>query len=137
MLHGRRVPWPWTLNVAGTAYRYATREESCTALHDALERVPANHIDAGLGQVNLGFQAYRFRQPCELLNPYFNLGVTAAILRERHDPGEDWLIAVGRYYHPAGGELAARYRRSVGQHLARVLGNNPSASTGTLWSVTP
>lgn len=137
MLHGRRVPWPWTLNVAGTAYRYATREESCAALHHALARVPAIHIDAGLGQVNLGFQAHRFKQPCELLNPYANLVITATILRECHDPGEDWLIAVGRYHRPAGGELAARYQRSVGQHLARVLGKNASVSTGTIRPVTP
>lgn len=137
MLHGRLVPWPWTLNIAGTGYRYATREESCAALHRALKRVPAIHVDAGLGQVNLGFQAGRFGQPCELLNPYLNLAITASILRERHDPGEDWLIAVGRYHRPAGGEPAARYQRSVRRHLTRVLGTNAIVSAGAPRSFTP
>ena len=31
-LHGRLIPWPWTLNVAGQAERYATRAEACAGL---------------------------------------------------------------------------------------------------------
>jgi hypothetical protein len=122
VLRGRLIPWPWTLNVAGAPYRYATREEACAALRRALEQVPSTRIDVGLGQVNVGYQGTRVRQPCELLNPYRNLAITAAILREHHDPGEDWLLAVGRYHRPAGGPLAALYQRKVHWHLARVLG---------------
>jgi len=121
-LRGRMVPWPWTLNVAGTPQRYATRTEACTGLRRALGRTPAKRIDAGLGQVNLGYHAHRYAQPCELLDPYRNLAIAAEILREQHIPGEDWLLAIGRYHRPAGGEPAARYRRSVHQHLTRVLG---------------
>ena len=29
MLRGRLIPWPWTLNVAGSPQRYATRAEAC------------------------------------------------------------------------------------------------------------
>jgi hypothetical protein len=43
-------------------------------------------------------------------------------------PGEDWLLAIGRYHRPAGGEPAARYRRSVSRHLARVQGTRPTAA---------
>ncbi|MCY1302834.1 hypothetical protein D9M70_525160 [compost metagenome] len=74
----------------------------------------------GLGQINLGYQRHRYHRPCELLAPYRNLVIAANILREQHAPGQDWLITVGRYHRPAGGAPAARYRRSVGQHLARV-----------------
>ncbi|MDO9499725.1 lytic transglycosylase domain-containing protein [Falsiroseomonas sp.] len=121
-LRGRMVPWPWTLNVAGTPQRYATRAEACTGLRRALGRTPAKRIDAGLGQGNLGYHAHRDAQPCELLDPYRNLAIAAEILREQHIPGEDWLLAIGRYHRPAGGEPAARYRRSVHRHLTRVLG---------------
>jgi len=119
---GRLVPWPWTLNVAGTPQRYATRAEACTGLRGALKRTPATRIDAGLGQINLGYHPQRYAQPCDLLDPYRNLAIATEILREQHVAGEDWLLAIGRYHRPAGGAPAARYRHSVGQHLARVLG---------------
>ncbi len=121
-LQGRLVPWPWTLNVGGQSERYTTRAEACAGLRHALARVSASHIDAGLGQVNLGYQAHRYSAPCDLLDPYRNLAIAADILREQHAPGEDWLLAIGRYHRPAGGDAAARYRRSVHQHLTRVLG---------------
>ncbi|MBS0291022.1 MAG: lytic transglycosylase domain-containing protein, partial [Proteobacteria bacterium] len=46
----------------------------------------------------------------------------------QHTSGEDWLLAIGRYHRPAGGEPAARYRRSVSRHLARVQGTRPTAA---------
>ena len=125
---GRVVPWPWSLNVAGSPKRYATQAEACAGLQRALRQVPPTRIDAGLGQINLGYQAQRFEHPCELLDPYRNLAIAAEILREQHRPGEDWLIAIGRYHRPAGGEPAARYRRSVHRHLVRVSGAQSSAA---------
>lgn len=122
-LRGRRVPWPWTLNVAGQARWFQTREAACTDLRRALREVPRTRIDVGLGQINVGYQAGRFDHPCELLDPYRNLAIAATILREHHTPGEDWLLAIGRYHRPAGGAPAARYRRSVHQHLARLQGS--------------
>ncbi|WP_221763017.1 transglycosylase SLT domain-containing protein [Stutzerimonas stutzeri] len=122
-LRGRLVPWPWTLNVAGKAQHYATRGEACTGLREALRRTPATRIDAGLGQINLGYHPQRYAQPCDLLDPYRNLAIAAEILREQHAPGEDWLLAIGRYHRPAGGAPAARYRHSVSQHLARIQGD--------------
>ncbi|THF64847.1 lytic transglycosylase domain-containing protein [Pseudothauera nasutitermitis] len=121
-INGRLVPWPWSLNVAGASRRYASRAEACAGLRNALRDVPPTRIDAGLGQINLGYQKHRYRQPCDVLDPYDNLRIAAEILREQHSPGEDWLLAIGRYHRPAGGAPAARYRRSVDQHLARVLG---------------
>lgn len=131
-LRGRLIPWPWTLNIAGRAERYATRAQACGGLRRALARTPATRIDAGLGQVNLGYHAHRYEQPCDVLDPYRNLAIAAEILWEQHTPGEDWLIAIGRYHRPAGGTPAAQYRRSVHLHLARVLGPGaPLTSTRT------
>ncbi|HFH4040236.1 lytic transglycosylase [Achromobacter pulmonis] len=119
---GRIVPWPWSLNVAGQSRRYASRAQACAGVRQALREVPPTRIDVGLGQINLGYHPHRYRQPCDLLDPYENLRIAADILKEQHTPGEDWLLAVGRYHRPAGGAPAARYRRSVSQHLQRVLG---------------
>ena len=129
-INGRLVPWPWSLNVAGTPYRYATRTQACAGLEQALRDTPPTRIDAGLGQINLGYQRHRYDYPCDLLDPYRNLALAAEILREQHTPGEDWLLAIGRYHRPAGGAPAARYRHSVGRHLARVLGE-PRLDTAT------
>ncbi|OYY60098.1 MAG: lytic transglycosylase [Burkholderiales bacterium 28-67-8] len=126
-LRGRLVPWPWTLNVAGTAQRYGTRVEACAGLLQALRQAPPTRVDAGLGQINVGYQDHRFDHPCQLLDPYRNLAIAAAILREQHTDGEDWLLAIGRYHRPAGGAPAVRYRRSVSRHLSRVLGPTPGA----------
>ena len=85
--------------------------------------------------VNLGYHTHRYTHPCELLDPYRNLAIAAEILREQHTPGEDWLLAIGRYHRPAGGAPAARYRRSVHRHLTRVL--DPGVPVPTLQATTP
>ncbi|WP_425528505.1 transglycosylase SLT domain-containing protein [Xanthomonas oryzae] len=122
-LRGRQVPWPWTLNVAGVPYRYATGADACRGLRQALLRTPPRRIDVGLGQLNAGYHGKRVAQPCALLNPYRNLAIAAEILSEQHMPNEDWLLAAGRYHRPAGGVPATRYRSSVHRHLVQVLGS--------------
>jgi hypothetical protein len=123
LLRGRLTPWPWTLNVAGVARRFATREEACAALERALKRVSSHHIDVGLGQIDLQYYGDRVTNPCDLLDPYRNLLLAATILRTYHDAGDDWMVAIGRYHRPAGGPPAAQYRRDVAAQLARVLAN--------------
>jgi soluble lytic murein transglycosylase-like protein len=120
--NGRLIPWPWTLNVAGQSLRYASRADACAGLKQSLRRELPTRVDVGLGQINVGYQKNRYRQPCDLLDPYANLDLVAVLLREQHALGEDWLLAMGRYHRPAGGAPAERYRRSVSQHLDRVLG---------------
>ena len=117
---GRLIPWPWTLNVAGQAYRFQTRRQACAALMVALGQWPRVRIDVGLGQINVGYHGHRVEQPCDLLEPYRNLAICASLLREHHREGDDWLVAVGRYHRPAGGAPAGRYRQRVEQHLARL-----------------
>lgn len=127
-IRGHLIPWPWTLNTDGESRRYVRRADACAALRRALRE--HRSIDVGLGQINFRYHGHRVKEPCELLDPYRNLAIAAAILREHHTAGDDWLIAIGHYHRPAGGELAARYRRSVQRHLARVLGTavaNPSS----------
>jgi hypothetical protein len=124
-LRGRLIPGRGR-STSPAAPNATPRAEACAGIRRALARTPANRIDAGLGQVNLGYHAHRYAHPCELLDPYRNLAIAAEILQEQHTPGEDWLVAIGRYHRPAGGAPAARYRRSVHQHLTRVLG--PGAS---------
>lgn len=110
-------PWPWTLNVAGTGYHYASRQQACAALQQFMQTTSLRRIDIGLGQINLGWNGYHFSTPCEALAPYPNLRVTASLLRQHYDKYHDWLEAAGRYHHPAGGKPAQRYRQRVYRHL--------------------
>ncbi|QZD73256.1 lytic transglycosylase [Pseudomonas sp. 3-2] len=119
-LRGRLLPWPWTLNIAGSPYRFATRQTACHALLQALAQYDAKRVDAGLGQINLGYHGQRFSSPCEALEPYRNLAVTAALLQEHHAVAGDWVSAAGRYHRPAGGTLAARYRAGFSRQLERL-----------------
>ncbi|WP_371415241.1 lytic transglycosylase domain-containing protein [Serratia sp. 1D1416] len=128
-LNGRIVPWPWTLNVAGRAERYATRQEACAGIRRALSRVKVTRIDVGLAQINLGYHAHRYKAHCEVLDPYRNLAIAGQILHEQHRAGQDWLLTIGRYHRPAGGAPAARYRHSVSQHLVRLFDPDLSLSS--------
>jgi soluble lytic murein transglycosylase-like protein len=120
-LRGRLIPWPWTLNVAGQAQRFANRTAACEGLGQALAEHAPTRIDVGLGQVNLGWQQHRYEQPCDLLDPYRNLAVVAQILREHASTSDNWITAIGRYHRPAGGAPADLYRNSVAKHLRKLL----------------
>ncbi|APQ11030.1 lytic transglycosylase [Pseudomonas oryzihabitans] len=124
--HGQQlVPWPWTLNVAGAGYRFATRADACTALLVALRTVDAKRVDVGIAQINMGWNASRFGRgvsPCEALNPYKNLEVAARMLAELRAEGGSWISVAGRYHRPAGGAPAARYREKFAKHLSRITG---------------
>lgn len=114
---GRLVPWPWTLNVAGTPYRLLNRQQACHVLTREIARNPRTRIDIGLTQINLGHQGHRVSAPCQLLDPYRNLGVAVQILDEHSADGADWITVAGRYHRPAGGTHAARYRESIARRL--------------------
>jgi hypothetical protein len=113
----RLVPWPWTLNIAGRAYRFPTRDQACQALTRALRTQPATHVDVGLTQINVGYHGQTFA-PCDLLNPYQNLRMSAEILLGHYRDSGDWLTASGRYYRPAGGPAAAVYRNAIARRLS-------------------
>ena len=120
-IHGRWIPWPWTLNVAAVPYRFASQEEACAALKRSLRNIPSRRIDVGLTQIDFSYYGDRVATPCDLLNPYLNLLLAARILNAFHREGDDWMLAVGRYHRPAGGEPAEQYRRQVAKQLAQVL----------------
>lgn len=120
LLRGKQVPWPWTLNVAGKPYRFANRDTACTALLHAINKVGGKAVDAGLGQINMGWNGHSFEQPCEALDPYRNLAVATTLLAQHKTADNDWVVAAGLYHRPAGGPPAARYRKSFALHLSRV-----------------
>lgn len=123
-------PWPWTLNVAGKSYRYATRQAVWQALQGFMRSVPLKRIDVGITQVNLGWNGHYFRSYWDALDPYTNLHVAARILKTcyQSNPGS-WLNAAGCYHHPAGGQPASKYRKIVARKLSTLETRYPVLST--------
>ena len=112
-------PWPWTLNVQGKGFFYASREQVQRALEGFLD-VGFESIDIGLMQVNWRYHRHRLESPQLALDPYHNLRVAAKILRECHQSRRDWWEAVGCYHAPNSPHRADRYRARVFKHWQRV-----------------
>ena len=113
-------PWPWTLNVAGNGYFYATRLEAWRALRDWLDQGQRS-IDIGLMQVNWRYHQDRLGTPWQALAPYHNLRVGADILTSCYAQSHDWWASVGCYHAPGHRERAARYRARVVSQWQRLM----------------
>ena len=112
-------PWPWTLNVQGKGFFYASRAQVQQALESFLD-VGFESIDIGLMQVNWRYHRSYLESPQLALDPYHNLRVAAKILRECHQSRRDWWEAVGCYHAPNSPHRADRYRARVFKHWQRV-----------------
>lgn len=120
LIRGALIPWPWTLNFAGKPLRFARRDTACDALLLALHEAGAKAVDAGLGQINMGWNGEHFSHPCDALDPYRNLAVATALLEQHKNTNNTWIDAAGLYHRPAGGPQADRYRKSFANHLSRM-----------------
>jgi soluble lytic murein transglycosylase-like protein len=119
-LSGDHRPWPWTLNVAGKAYRYGSRDLAYAALTRHLAQT--DMVDVGLMQVNWRYHSNKLLDQRLSLDPWFNLRVGASILRSLYDECGDWMVAAGRYHAPENPERAAGYMAKVRLHMASVDG---------------
>ncbi len=113
---GSFAPWPWTLNIAGKAQRYADRETMFEGLMAALGDGEML-IDVGPMQVNWYWQFQVMGSPWRITDPAINIKVAAEILKTHYELSGDWWEAVGRYHRPADGpkdkRIAEQYRQRV------------------------
>ena len=112
-------PWPWTLNVAGQGYFFESRQVAWQALMAWLDKGKRS-IDVGLMQVNWRYHQARLGTPWQALDPYFNLRVGAAILRDCYITRQDWWASVGCYHSPSNPQRAEQYRRRVISRWQRI-----------------
>jgi hypothetical protein len=114
-----RRPWPWTLNVGGKGYFYASREDAHRALQGFLAQGKRS-IDIGLMQVNWRWHQDKLGDPWQALDPDHNLQVGARILASCYREGRDRWDAVGCYHAPNNPSYASRYRKNVAAHWRRI-----------------
>lgn len=108
---GKFLPYPWTLNIKGKGYRFASFEHACVALKIALKQ--RYSTDVGMMQIHWQSHGHRLGKnvnPCALLNPEINVKMGALVLREQlnRSPNDVWK-AVGRYHSPGNARLQTRY----------------------------
>lgn len=106
------LPWPWTLNIQGKAYRFDRQSTAQQALQTAINSGIKN-IDVGIGQLNYRWHGHRFNAISDMLDPVRNIATAATVLREQARHSEHWFEAVGKYHAPNHARRAKAYARRV------------------------
>lgn len=113
------LPWPWTLNIAGTPARLPTRAGAEQRLRAALH-AGIDSVDIGPMGINWRYHKHRLLSVERSLDPYWNLRVGAGLLAGHFADCADWTEAVGRYHSPANKARAAKYSALVFERLRRL-----------------
>jgi soluble lytic murein transglycosylase-like protein len=108
---GQRRPWPWTVDIDGAGYFFATRKQAVDSTRRALSR-GATAVDVGCLQVDLEQHPDAFRTLAEGFDPVINAQYAAQFLRRLQTRSHDWTLAVG-FYHSKTTSLAISYRKLV------------------------
>ncbi len=104
-------PWPWTINVEGAGYVYASKAEAIAAVRGFQAR-GARSIDVGCMQVNLMYHPTAFASLDEAFDPMANARYAAKFLRELFGQTRDWAKATAMY-HSSTPALGEPYQRKV------------------------
>ena len=122
------APWPWTLNVYGTAYRYRSAAATSAAVHRFLNQ-GITVVDIGPMQVDWQYHHRFFQRVRSAVNPLTNISEAARILRADYRKTGSWSDAVG-LYHGGGAQRQQGYIRNVLHHwTAR---NRTTSLAGTI-----
>jgi hypothetical protein len=114
------LPWPWTLNIRGSAHRYAGYIDAVAALSHAVTVGRIRNVDCGPMQVNWGYHAQLLGSFARALEPHANLAAGARLLAGHYRDTGDWFAATGRYHNQADAERAHTYAASVFARVARL-----------------
>lgn len=119
---GVTVPWPWTINVAGSGHSFDNAADAITAVHTA-QAAGIQSIDVGCMQINLQQHPGAFVTLEQAFDPVANVRYAEAFLNQLHAGSQNWGVAVAAY-HSSTPAIGADY-------LGRVVGVWPlSASYG-------
>ncbi|MCI7421533.1 MAG: transglycosylase SLT domain-containing protein [Alphaproteobacteria bacterium] len=111
-LQNRYVAWPWTVNVKGKGYYFASREDAVRAVKK-FQAQGIESIDVGCMQINLKYHGEAFNSVDEAIDPANNVKYSAKFLRtlySRH--GQSWKKAAKRY-HSANPEKGEAYTKRL------------------------
>jgi hypothetical protein len=107
----RILPWPWTINVAGVGYFYASSAEAIAATK-ALQASGISSIDVGCAQVNLLHHPDAFSSIENAFDPKRNADYAARFLKSLHAGTRNWSLATAAYHSKTPG-IGLAYARKV------------------------
>lgn len=120
---GELQPWPWTVNIQGKGYWFASKSEALTFAtlhHDA----GARSFDVGCFQVNFKWHGHAFRSISDMFDPDKNANYAALFLKDLKHGSNGWSDAAGAY-HSRTPELKARYQARFEDIFAVVRSKQP------------
>jgi hypothetical protein len=95
--NGEAAPWPWTINVGGRGYTFATKDQAVFAAQQLLNS-GTRSFDVGCMQVNVFFHPRAFTSFEEAFDPLANVMYAADYLRQLREQTGSWTRAVELYH---------------------------------------
>jgi len=95
--NGQIAPWPWTINVGGRGYEFATKEQAVFAAQQLINS-GTRSFDVGCMQVNVFFHPRAFTSFEEAFDPLSNMMYAAEYLQQLRGQAGSWNRAVELYH---------------------------------------
>jgi hypothetical protein len=108
---GKRIAWPWTINVNGKGYVFETKYEAIKAVKK-FQRQGETSIDVGCMQINLRHHPTAFRDLESAFDPQLNVAYAAQFLNNLKRQFGNWRTAVA-HYHSASPKFHQPYREKI------------------------
>lgn len=115
---GQLEPWPWTINVEGRGYWFASEAEAKAYVFDIFKG-GARSFDVGCFQINYRWHGKAFRSIDAMFDPYENASYAAQFLSDLYGELGSWPAAAGAY-HSRTPSLAQAYRDRFQTTLAQL-----------------
>lgn len=125
---GMSVPWPWTINVDGKGYYFASKAEAIARTRNFLAQ-GRQSIDVGCMQVNLKHHPKAFSDLNQAFDPVRNVAYSAKFLRDNYATLGDWIKATAAY-HSRTPVYGKRYLGEIERNWNRIVGKVAAARAG-------
>jgi len=113
-------PWPWVIRTPSGGYWFDSRAAARRGLEAVRAEWPADRVDVGAAQINLGWHRHRFGDPAKLLDLRHNLRIAARILADSVASTRDPVLGIGRYHHWQDRERSRSYGQRVWGKYRRI-----------------
>ena len=131
---GATVPWPWTINAAGSGRMFDSAIQAIEATR-MLRAGGMASIDVGCFQVNLMHHSTAFSSLDRAFDPQTNADYAARFLTSLKERTGSWEDAIAAY-HSSTPALGGPYRDKVlGRWTGSTGGLAPSRPTMTVWAM--
>jgi len=120
---GRRIAWPWAVQVGGKGYYFKTKQEAVTAVKELYAEGITN-IDVGCMQINLKYHGHAFKSLEDALDPKQNVAYSARFLKRLYQQnGHNWQTTAMQYHskNHAKGQI---YKTRLEKHYAEYINPN-------------